>query len=122
MRRWLGYSAGVSAFLAAWMIYSDLSNSAAPARSLGQLWFENAPQSLQITEAIISRYVDICSLIDALGCAPFLWHPLISTMLGWPATMFFSVLTALLFVISRTLKRGKTTRKSARSLRREGRP
>ena len=123
MRHWLGWAAAFFAAVSAWMIYVDLANPTAPSRPLGLVWFENAPGSLQISEAIISRYLDVCSLIDALGCSPFLWHPLISTMLGWPAALFFSVLTALLFIISRFFKKtNKGGRKGVKALRREGRP
>ena len=39
-------------------------------------------QSLQLTEAVIDRYIDPCGLFLRLGCSPFLWHPMIATTLA----------------------------------------
>ena len=33
---------------------------------LGQFWFHFAPNSLQIAESIVSRYVDPCSALEIL--------------------------------------------------------
>ena len=106
--------------LAGWFLVSDLLSDA-PSRILGQVWFENSPGSLQVSEAIISRYIDPCGLIVALGCSTFLWHPVISSMLVWPAGLFFLLLSFIVFGISRLFKRGAGPRKSAASLKREGR-
>ncbi len=106
--------------LAGWFLVSDLLSDA-PSRILGQVWFENSPGSLQVSEAIISRYIDPCGLIVALGCSTFLWHPVISSMLVWPAGLFFLLLSFIVFGISRLFKRGSGPRKSAASLKREGR-
>ena len=106
--------------LAGWFLVVDLLNDEA-SRLLGQVWFENSPSSLQISEAVISRYIDPCGLIVALGCSTFLWHPVISSMLVWPAGLFFLLLSFLVFAISRLFKPGSGPRKSAASLKREGR-
>lgn len=66
---------------------------------LGEMWFTWSPTSLQVSEAIISRYLDPCGAIVALGCAPFLWHPMISTLLGFyaaPALLIACLVFALL--------------------------
>ena len=48
---------------------------------IGQIWYKYAPNSLQITEAIVSRYIDPCSSLEILNCSGFVWHPIISTFL-----------------------------------------
>ena len=62
---------------------------------LGQFWFYFAPNSLQVAEAIVSRYVDPCSALDVLNCSGFIWHPFISSILLLPAA---PVLVLLSFV------------------------
>ena len=62
---------------------------------LGQIWFDLAPASLQLTQAVIERYIDPCGLIRQLNCEPFLWHPMISTLLQWPAVFVFLGLATL---------------------------
>ena len=79
--RIFGYMIGLMALYAMWL---DLSVTDEPSKVLGQFWFEHHAASLQITEAVISRYVDPCGLIVPLGCEPFLWHPVLVTVLGWP--------------------------------------
>ena len=101
------------------MFWSDVRNDEAPAKLLGQLWYEVSPQSLQLTEAVIDRYIDPCGLMPFLGCDTFLWHPFISTLLVWPAGLvlgMFGLITLLLSSFAN--KRG---RKSVRSLKKEGR-
>ena len=60
---------------------------------LGQFWFHFAPNSLQITESIISRYIDPCSALDILDCSGFIWHPLISSILLMPAAPILALLS-----------------------------
>ena len=60
---------------------------------LGQFWFHFAPNSLQITETIISRYVDPCSALDILDCSGFIWHPFISSILLMPAAVILAILS-----------------------------
>ena len=62
---------------------------------LGQLWFHFSPNSLQLTEAIISRYIDPCSALDVLNCSGFIWHPFISFILSLPAAPFLAILSFL---------------------------
>ena len=59
---------------------------------VGTLWWTLAPSSLQVTEAVISRYIDPCGLFVALDCPPLLWHPIISSILLLPALPFFLLL------------------------------
>ena len=60
---------------------------------LGQFWFHFAPNSLQIAETIVSRYVDPCSALDILDCSGFIWHPFISSILLMPAAPILALLS-----------------------------
>ena len=60
---------------------------------LGEFWFHFAPNSLQIAESIISRYVDPCSALDILDCSGFIWHPFISSILLMPAAVILAILS-----------------------------
>ncbi len=71
---------------------------------IGQIWYKYAPNSLQIAEAIVSRYIDPCSSLEILNCSDFVWHPIISTFLIFPAGLTFSILT-IIFISFGTKKR-----------------
>ena len=60
---------------------------------LGQLWFHFAPNSLQIAETIVSRYIDPCSALDIMDCSGFIWHPFISSILLMPAAVILAILS-----------------------------
>ena len=62
---------------------------------LGQFWFYFAPNSLQVAEAIVSRYIDPCSALEVLNCSGFIWHPFISSILLLPAAPLFALLSFL---------------------------
>ena len=62
---------------------------------LGQFWFYFAPNSLQVAEAIVSRYIDPCSALEVLNCTGFIWHPFISSILLLPAGPFLALLSFL---------------------------
>ena len=104
-------------FATGYAIWMDLTNSYTASAPLGQLWYSHNPRSLQYFETFISRYIDPCSLITAFDCSPFLWHPLISTILGWPAALVLSGLCALFYWFGAS-KSGH--RKSVRTLKRRG--
>ena len=70
---------------------------------LGQFWYHFAPNSLQITESIISRYVDPCSALDILDCSGFIWHPFISSILLMPAAPILALFS--FFFIALGLKK-----------------
>ncbi len=57
---------------------------------LGQLWFEFDSESLNFVQAIIQRYL-----------LPFLWDPMIVTLLLAPAWVTFLVPAVLLLIICR---------------------
>ncbi|MDA7598993.1 hypothetical protein N8835_03090, partial [Alphaproteobacteria bacterium] len=109
--RTFGYVFGLVALYAIW---TDISTSNSPSTVLGQFWFEHHASSLQITESVVSRYIDPCGLIIALNCEPFLWHPLVSTMLGWPAALVLIIVMALMMGIAR-LARGRGARRASGS-------
>ena len=78
---------------------------------LGEFWFHFAPNSLQIAESIISRYVDPCSALDILDCSGFIWHPFISSILLMPA----AIILALLSFVFIALGLKKSSRKRAKN-------
>ena len=63
---------------------------------LGQFWYHFAPNSLQIAESIVSRYVDPCSALDILDCSGFIWHPFLSSILLMPAAPILAILSFIL--------------------------
>ena len=71
---------------------------------IGQMWYKYAPDSLQMSEAIVSRYIDPCSSLELLNCSGFVWHPIISTFLSFPAGLTFGILT-IFFIYIGTKKR-----------------
>lgn len=72
--RLAGYSLLAGALLA---MIADGSKSIAQSKlilvPLGQFWFEHAPESLGLAQAAVQRHVN-----------PFLWDPVIQTILTWP--------------------------------------
>ncbi len=84
---------------AIWVLFSDLTTDQ-PSMMFGKFWFDLSPTSLQVSEAIISRYLDPCGLFVRLGCSPFLWHPLISTTLLWPAVLVLFGWAIIFFLLS----------------------
>ena len=71
---------------------------------IGQIWYKYAPNSLQIAEAIVSRYIDPCSSLEILNCSGFVWHPILSTFLIFPVGLTFGILT-IFFIYFGTKKR-----------------
>ena len=74
---------------------------------LGQFWFHFAPNSLQIAESIVSRYVDPCSALEMLDCSGFIWHPLISSILLVPAALVLALLSFIFigFGLKKTVRK-----------------
>jgi len=107
-------------FGAGYAVWQDLTNIYSASAPLGKLWYANHPGSLQVVEAVVSRYIDPCSLVRALDCSPFLWHPLVSTVLGWPAALVLIGLCMIFYWLS--LSRGSPSGRKGRvrSLKRHG--
>ena len=59
--------------------------------SIGEFWFALSPTSLQISEAVVSRYIDPCSLFISLECDPLLWHPSFLLMPSTPTLIIISI-------------------------------
>ncbi len=78
---------------------------------LGQFWFHFAPNSLQIAETIISRYVDPCSALDILDCSGFIWHPFITSILLMPAAPILALLSFIFiaFGLKKSIRKRKKT-------------
>ncbi|MGY9058681.1 MAG: hypothetical protein ACKVHI_02790 [Candidatus Puniceispirillales bacterium] len=91
---------GVSSFLLTLISnYFDILihiNGKLGVTELGEIWFYFAPNSLQVAETIVSRYIDPCSSLDIFNCSGFIWHPFISSILVLPAAPFFALLSFLL--------------------------
>ena len=88
--------------LTGFVIWHDLNSPFSASVVVGQIWYDAHRGSLQVSEAIISRYIDPCGLFIALDCTPFLWHPLIATVLGWPAGLVGFILTGILWFLGQT--------------------
>jgi len=80
---------------------------------LGEIWFYFAPNSLQVAETIVSRYIDPCSSLDIFNCSGFIWHPFISSILVLPAAPFFALLSFLLIKLG--LNKSNTKRLSSKN-------
>ena len=100
-------------------MFGDITNDESESVVLGQYLYERAPVSLQIAEAIIDRYIDPCSLIVALGCSPFIWHPVISSLLVWPAAIVFLIMGVSFWLLSKLFHSFRGRRQ--RSYHRDGR-
>ena len=88
-------------------IYLDVLlhiNSNVGYTQIGQIWYKYAPNSLQIAEAVVSRYIDPCSSLEILNCTGFVWYPVISTFLVFPAGLTFGIF-AIFFIYLGTKKR-----------------
>ena len=63
----------------------------------GELWFTLHQTSLQVAEPAIARHIPVIG--------PWLWHPVISTILTWPALFVFGVPGLALTWLFRTRRR-----------------
>ena len=106
--------------VAGYAIWEDLTNIYTASASLGKLWYSNNPESLQFAESIVSRYIDPCSLIIALDCSPFLWHPFVSKVLGWPAALVLLGLCVISHWLSLWLGRPSGRKSGVHTLKRRG--
>ena len=113
--------ATLAGLVAAYAIWQDLTSSYSASTPLGRLWYLYSPTTLQTTESIISRYIDPCGLITALDCSPFLWHPFIATILGWPAALVMIGFSIIFWWVGGLFGQHLTRpKKAARSLKRQG--
>ena len=121
MRYFFRIIATLAGLVAAYAIWQDLTSSYSASTPLGQLWYLYSPTTLQTTESIISRYIDPCGLITALDCSPFLWHPIIATILGWPAALVMIGFSIAFWWVGGLFGKPLTRpKKAARALKRQG--
>jgi hypothetical protein len=89
--RVLGYLLAIIAVAAVgYEAWQAVANDGWKIIALGQLWFTLDAQSLSVSQAGIQRYV-----------APWLWEPVITTILLWPGWAVFSVPASLLIWVGR---------------------
>jgi hypothetical protein len=79
----LGYEAFVAIDTGAWRVLA-----------LGEIWFKVDSQSLNAAQAGIQRHV-----------SPYLWEPVITTVLLWPGWAVFGVPAVLLMLLFRVRRR-----------------
>ena len=121
MRYFFRIIATLAGLVAAYAIWQDLTSSFSASAPLGRMWYLYSPTTLQASEAIISRYIDPCGLITALDCSPFLWHPIIATILGWPAALVMIGFNIIFWWVGGLFGRNATRSKNAaRTLKRHG--
>jgi hypothetical protein len=74
-------------------IMASLDAGAMSLMAAGELWFRLHQTSLQVAEPAIARHIPVIG--------PWLWHPVISTILTWPATAVIGVPGILLVRLAR---------------------
>ena len=119
MRLILRLLAAAFVLLGSWVMFGDITNDDSASILLGKYMREIAPSFLLQAEVVVDRYIDPCSLIIALGCSPFIWHPVISSLLLWPAAIVFLVMGGAFLLLSRLFSGFHSRRK--RSYHRDGR-
>ncbi len=97
-------------FLTLWTIWKDISDINSPIIITGHFWSSFSLQTLLIFEALVSRYLDPCSFIRALECSPFLWHPLIASLLKLPLAIILMSITIILYFCGKKLEANKKTK------------
>ena len=60
----------------------------------GQLWYDIGPGSLNLTQAVIERYIWVP-----------LWDPALLTILQWPATLVLAIPGVVLLALALRLRR-----------------
>ncbi len=65
--------------------------------ALGLLWFQNHSESLGLAQVIFQRFIPVIG--------PWLWDPVIQTILVWPAWAVFGVTGLFLRVVFRRRRR-----------------
>ena len=98
--RWLAWCLlALGLALAGRDIYLFLETGARSMTALGQLWYSLHPGSLNLVQAVIERYVH-----------PFLWDPIIFSILRLPAWLvFLAPGLVLLFVFRRRTRRRRSS-------------
>ena len=104
--KWILHLIGAAALALGLVVTTqDIMDAGRPWRTVGEIWFQWSPSTLQMAESIVSRYVDPCGLFVALDCAPFLWHPAVSWILTGYAAPVFLAFGLVLLLVGRWLSR-----------------
>ncbi len=93
---WLFFLAGLAVLARDVFIWVDTKHWTPIA--LGQLWFNLDRSSLNLVQAVVQRYIH-----------PFLWDPIIVTVLLWWAFAVLMVLGLLILALSGRRARARTT-------------
>lgn len=91
---WIIFLAGVSVLVRDVLVWIDTKHWAPLA--LGQLWYDLSRSSLNLVQAVVQRYIH-----------PFLWDPIIVTILLWWAFAVLMVLGLLILALSGRRGRAK---------------
>jgi hypothetical protein len=100
-------------------MFGDISDDVTQSIKLGLFVKELAPSFLRQAEVVVERYIDPCSLIMALDCSPFIWHPFIRSLLEWPAAIVFLTIGVFFWFLSHLFQGFQSKRQ--RSFHRDGR-
>ena len=92
---WIIFLAGLSVLVRDGLVWVDTKHWAPIA--LGQLWFDLSPSSLNLVQAVVQRYIH-----------PFLWDPIIVTVLLWWAFAVLMMLGLLILALSGRRARTRT--------------
>ena len=84
---WIIFLSGLSVLVRDLLVWFDTKHWAPIA--LGQLWFDLNRSSLNLVQAVVQRYVH-----------PYLWDPIIVTILLWWAFAVLMVLGLLILALS----------------------
>ena len=97
---WLGYVGlvllGLAIAALVYELWLGLQNGGYRAIAAGELWFKIHGPSLNVTQAMIQRYIH-----------PAVWDPGIITLLKWPVWSLLGALGAVLIVLFSPLRRGR---------------
>jgi hypothetical protein len=91
---WFFFLAGVSVLVRDVLVWIDTKRWAPLV--LGQLWYDLSRSSLNLVQAVVQRYIH-----------PFLWDPIIVTILLWWAFAVLMVLGLLILAFSGRHARAK---------------
>jgi len=92
---WIVFLAGLAVLVRDVFVWIDTKHWAPIA--LGLLWFDLDRSSLNVTQAVVQRYIH-----------PFLWDPIIVTVLLWWAFVVLMVLGLLILTLSGRRARTRT--------------
>jgi hypothetical protein len=95
---WIFFLAGLAVLVRDVLVWINTGRWAPIA--LGQLWFDLDRSSLNLVQAVVQRYIH-----------PFLWDPIIVTVLLWWAFAVFMVLGVLVLALAGTWSRGTAARR-----------